>query len=89
MATYEYECQGCGHAFELTQKMTDKPSKKCPKCGKDKAKRLISGGAGVIFKGSGFYANDYKKGADKSASKCDAAGSKKACSSCPSANHKH
>lgn len=60
MPTYDYECAHCGHVFEAFQKMTDKPLSTCPKCGK-KIKRLISAGAGIIFKGSGFYATDYKK----------------------------
>ena len=66
MPTYEYECPHCGHTFEASQKITDKPLDKCPKCNK-KVKRLISSGIGVIFKGSGFYATDYrkKKGAEK------------------------
>lgn len=61
MPTYEYECQSCGHKFELFQYMTANPIKKCPKCQKNKAKRLISAGSGIIFKGSGFYATDYRK----------------------------
>ena len=58
MPTYEYACEACGHKFEEFQSITAKPIKKCPKCGKSKAKRLISGGAGFIFKGSGFYITD-------------------------------
>lgn len=60
MPTYEYECTHCGHFFETFQKITDKPLTKCPKCTK-KIKRLISSGSGVIFKGTGFYATDYRK----------------------------
>lgn len=60
MPTYEYECEKCGHRFEVFQKITDEPVKKCPKC-KGKVRKLISGGIGVIFKGSGFYETDYKK----------------------------
>jgi putative FmdB family regulatory protein len=60
MPTYEYECEVCHHHFEEFQKITDKPIRKCPKCGK-KTKRLISRGGGFIFKGSGFYITDYKK----------------------------
>ncbi len=60
MPTYEYECETCHHHFEEFQTMTEKPIQKCPKCGK-KVKRLISSGAGFIFKGSGFYITDYKK----------------------------
>lgn len=69
MPTYEYECEGCGHKFEEFQSMTDKPLRKCPKCGKSKLQRLIGSGAGIIFKGSGFYETDYKrKAAPKSES---------------------
>jgi putative FmdB family regulatory protein len=59
MPTYEYQCPD-GHAFEKFQKMTDKPRAKCPVCGKA-AVRQISGGAGLVFKGSGFYITDYGK----------------------------
>ncbi len=59
MPTYEYRCPD-GHEFELFQKMTDKPRAKCPVCGKP-ATRQISGGAGLHFKGSGFYITDYGK----------------------------
>jgi len=59
MPTYEYRCPE-GHAFEKFQKMTDKPRAKCPVCGKT-ATRKISGGAGLVFKGSGFYITDYGK----------------------------
>lgn len=61
MPTYDYECAKCG-VFEVFQKMTDKVFKQCPKC-KGKVKRLIGSGSGIIFKGSGFYATDYKKSA--------------------------
>lgn len=60
MPTYEYACPKCGHNFEQFQSMRDEPLKKCPKCGKTGVKRLIGGGAGLIFKGSGFYITDYK-----------------------------
>ncbi len=60
MPTYEYECQKCKHAFEQFQSMKDDPLKKCPKCKKQSLKRLIGGGAGLIFKGTGFYITDYK-----------------------------
>ena len=59
MPTYEYECSDCGHTFERFQRMSDKPQRKCPSCGTLKAKRLLGTGAAVIFKGSGFYVNDY------------------------------
>jgi putative FmdB family regulatory protein len=61
MPTYEYACAKCGHHFEQFQSMRDAPLKKCPKCGKPALKRLIGGGAGLIFKGTGFYITDYKK----------------------------
>ena len=61
MPTYQYECEACGHEFEELQSMTDKKLTKCPKCGKNKLARLIGGGSGMIFKGSGFYETDYKK----------------------------
>ena len=59
MPTYEYQCPE-GHVFDKFQKMTDKPRAKCPVCGK-MATRMISGGAGLVFKGSGFYITDYGK----------------------------
>lgn len=65
MPTYGYQCPACGHEFDKLQKISDDTRAKCPKCGK-RAKRLISGGAGVVFKGSGFYETDYKRaGSDK------------------------
>jgi putative FmdB family regulatory protein len=59
MPTYEYQCPQ-GHVFEKFQKMSDKPRANCPTCGKP-ATRKISGGAGLVFKGSGFYITDYGK----------------------------
>ena len=60
MPTYEYKCTKCGHTFEAFQSMNDKPLTRCPKC-KSTVRRLMSGGMGVIFKGSGFYTTDYKR----------------------------
>jgi putative FmdB family regulatory protein len=60
MPTYDYKCEKCGFKFEELQSITAEPLKECPKC-KGEVKRLISGGMGMIFKGSGFYATDYKK----------------------------
>jgi len=60
MPTYDYLCENCGHKLELFQSITAKPIRKCPKCGKMGLKRLIGAGAGVIFKGSGFYQTDYR-----------------------------
>ena len=79
MPTYEYACQKCGHEFEQFQSMRDEPLKKCPKCKKQSLKRLVGGGAGLIFKGTGFYITDYKK---KSGTP-DAAPSKPAAPSAP------
>jgi len=61
MPTYDYECSGCGYSFEKFQLMLDKKLKKCPECGKLKLHRLIGSGAGVIFKGTGFYETDFKR----------------------------
>lgn len=87
MPTYDYECAQ-GHTFEAFQQITAKPLTKCIKCGK-KVKRLIGSGAGIIFKGSGFYATDYPKrsrgsaaeGASKAA--CPHSKDKKGCDGCP------
>lgn len=68
MPTYEYACPKCGHQFEQFQSMRDEPLKKCPQCKKTGLKRLVGGGAGLIFKGSGFYITDYKKSGAKSES---------------------
>ena len=80
MPTYEYQCPE-GHEFELFQKMSEKPRAKCPVCGKT-ATRQISGGAGLVFKGSGFYITDYGrdgKGPRKDPTeKSDSGGSKEA-----------
>ena len=65
MPTYDYECQACGHEWELFQSMKDSPVKSCPKCKKRKAKRLMGLGAGLIFKGTGFYETDYKRAGSK------------------------
>lgn len=65
MPTYEYECKTCGHTFEIFQNMSDPVLKSCPECGKE-VRRLINGGTGIIFKGSGFYVTD--KGSSKASS---------------------
>jgi len=70
MPTYDYECDACGHEFELFQPISEAVKRKCPKCGKLKLRRLFGTGAAVVFKGSGFYETDYrsesyKKGAEK------------------------
>lgn len=61
MPTYEYACSACGHKFERFESITAKPNSTCVKCSKKKAERQISGGGGLLFKGSGFYITDYKK----------------------------
>ncbi|MDP8244587.1 MAG: zinc ribbon domain-containing protein [Candidatus Hinthialibacter antarcticus] len=61
MPTYDYVCDKCNHEFELFQSMKDDPLDKCPECKSKKVRRLIGGGAGIIFKGSGFYETDYKR----------------------------
>ena len=60
MPTYDYACDACDHQFELFQPITAEPAKKCPKCGRRKLRRLIGGGAAIVFKGSGFYKTDYR-----------------------------
>ncbi|MBN2105565.1 zinc ribbon domain-containing protein [bacterium] len=60
MPTYDYVCKVCGYEFEAFQNITEEPLKKCPKC-RGKVKRKIGSGAGLIFKGSGFYITDYKR----------------------------
>lgn len=70
MPTYEYECEKCGHRFELFQSMKDEPRKRCPKC-RGKVRRLLGTGAGMIFKGSGFYATDYRSDSYQKEKKSD------------------
>jgi putative FmdB family regulatory protein len=69
MPTYAYVCQNCGHEFEQFQSITAKPLQKCPHCSKRRLKRLIGSGAGIIFKGSGFYQTDYRSESYKKAEK--------------------
>jgi putative FmdB family regulatory protein len=71
MPTYEYVCEKCGHKFERFQAITARPIRKCPKCGKSSAKRLIGVGSGIIFKGSGFYETDYRSESYKKAEKSE------------------
>lgn len=72
MPTYDYECTKCGHQFEKFQAMSDPPVKTCPKC-RGKVKRLIGAGAGLLFKGEGFYITDYRSKDYKEKSKSDTA----------------
>jgi len=88
MPTYDYVCDGCGHAFELFQSMTDSVKKTCPGCGKKKLRRLIGAGGAIVFKGSGFYKTDYrsdsyKKGAEADKKSSGGDGGKKADSGPP------
>jgi putative FmdB family regulatory protein len=61
MPTYEYRCQFCHRISEAFQRMSDAPLVKCPYCGKEQLERIVSGGAGVIYKGEGWYVTDYSK----------------------------
>jgi len=71
MPTYDYCCAACGHRFERFESIHDDAAKACPKCGKKKARRQLGTGAGLIFKGAGFYTTDSKKspGSDAKGSK--------------------
>ncbi|MBI5725802.1 MAG: zinc ribbon domain-containing protein [Planctomycetes bacterium] len=75
MPTYEYECQKCEHKFEEFQPITAKPLRRCPACGKLSLRRLIGTGAGIIFKGSGFYQTDYRSDSYKQAAQKEKSGS--------------
>ncbi len=80
MPTYEYECDHCGHTFERFQSMKDEPVKRCPEC-RHKVRRLLSGGAGLIFKGDGFYSTDYRSDNYKKRAKEESQKEKKSSSS--------
>ena len=71
MPTYDYECDACGHTFELFQSITAPVKKKCPECNKLKLRRLFGTGAAVVFKGSGFYQTDYRSESYKKAAAKD------------------
>jgi putative FmdB family regulatory protein len=75
MPTYDYRCQACGHALEVFQSISEAPKKKCPKCGKARLERLIGSGAGILFKGGGFYQTDYRSESYKKAESADKSGS--------------
>src|SRR6478735_5316458 len=81
MPTYDYSCDACGNVFEVFESIMAEPQKKCPKCKKNKLRRLFGAGGGLIFKGSGFYQTDYrsdsyKKAAESEKPKTDAAATK-------------
>ena len=71
MPTYEYVCRACGHAFEQFQSITSSPVRTCPKCGKRKVERKIGIGAGVLFRGGGFYETDYRSESYSTAEKAE------------------
>ncbi len=60
MPTYDYKCEACGATFERFQGITERPIRRCPSCKRSRVRRLIGAGAGLLFKGSGFYATDYR-----------------------------
>ncbi len=71
MPTYEYQCRSCDHEFELFQQMSDPVKRKCPACNQLQLERLIGTGAGVLFKGSGFYETDYRSSSYKKAAQAE------------------
>jgi putative FmdB family regulatory protein len=71
MPTYDYECDACGHTFDLFQSINEPKKKKCPQCGKNKLRRLFGAGSAVVFKGSGFYQTDYRSESYKKAAAAD------------------
>lgn len=71
MPTYEYKCNNCGRHFEYFQSMKDEPMKRCPVCNQDTLKRLLGTGAGILFKGTGFYQTDYRSDSYKKAAEKD------------------
>ena len=71
MPTYDYACDACQHEFEVFEPITAQPQKKCPKCKKNKLRRLFGAGGGLIFKGSGFYQTDYRPESYKKAAEAD------------------
>lgn len=81
MPTYDYECDACGHRFELFQSISADPERKCPACKKLKLRRLIGTGAAVVFKGSGFYQTDYRSDSYKKSAAADSGSSSSGSSS--------
>jgi putative FmdB family regulatory protein len=72
MPTYDYVCEACGSELELFQNISEAPKKKCPACKKSRLRRRIGGGAGFLFKGSGFYLTDYRSDSYKKAADAEA-----------------
>src|SRR6188768_3468019 len=81
MPTYDYECDACGHTFELFQSISEPVQKKCPECKKLKLRRLFGAGAAVMFKGSGFYQTDYRSDSYKKSAAAEKTASEPAASS--------
>jgi putative FmdB family regulatory protein len=77
MLTYEYKCRDCGEKFDESQKITDPPLTRCPACGGN-VDRLISGGSGMLFKGSGFHVTDYRSDSYKKAARQEKSGDRTA-----------
>ncbi|MCI0359363.1 MAG: zinc ribbon domain-containing protein [Planctomycetaceae bacterium] len=73
MPTYDYNCDACDHSFEVFESISVQPQTKCPKCKKKKLRRLFGAGAGLVFKGSGFYQTDYRSESYKNAASADKA----------------
>jgi putative FmdB family regulatory protein len=71
MPTYDYQCDACGHAFELFQSITEPLKRKCPQCGKLKLRRLFGSGAAIVFRGSGFYQTDYRSDSYRKAAEAE------------------
>lgn len=82
MPTYGYKCEKCNHEFDTFQSIKDDPVKKCPECN-GPVKRLIGTGAGIIFKGGGFYQTDYKNSCPKNGNKPGEGSKPSDCSACP------
>lgn len=81
MPTYDYTCQSCDYQMEAFHSMSAEPLKDCPACGRPDLKRLIGPGAGLLFKGSGFYQTDYRSDSYKKSAKADASSSSSSSSS--------
>jgi len=71
MPTYDYSCDACKHEFEVFESISAKPQKKCPKCKKNRLRRLFGAGGGLIFKGSGFYQTDYRSDSYKKSAEAE------------------
>ena len=78
MPTYDYICNACGHALEIFHSMSEAPKRKCPECGKLKLERQIGAGAGILFKGDGYYETDYRSESYKKGAEADKTAEKKA-----------